>query len=63
MGQGSSIAMSSDVGCRHGRSDPVLQWLWDKPAAAAPILSLAWELPYASSVSLKKQKKKKKKKK
>ena len=27
--------------------DPMLLWLWCRPAAAAPIQSLAWELPYA----------------
>ena len=30
-----------------------------RPAAAAPIGSLAWELPYATGVALKRQKKKK----
>ena len=24
--------------------DPVLLWLWCRPAAAAPVLPLAWEL-------------------
>ena len=33
--------------------DLVLLWLWQKPAAAAPIQSLAWELPYAVGVVLK----------
>ena len=28
--------------------DPVLLWLWCRPAAAARILPLDWELPYAS---------------
>ena len=37
--------------------------LWCGPAAAAPILSLAWELPYAVDVGLKSKKKKKKRKK
>ena len=40
--------------------DPVLLWLWYRPAATALIGSLAWELPYAASVALKSQKKKKK---
>ena len=35
----------------------MLLWLW--PAAAAPIQPLAWELPYASGVALKKKKAKK----
>ena len=36
-------------------------WLWRRPAAAAPIRSLAWELPYGMGTALKKKKKKKKK--
>ena len=40
--------------------DPTLLWLWCRLAAVAPILALAWELPYAA---LKRKKKKKKKKK
>ena len=35
-------------------------WLWHRPAAAAPILPLAWELPLATPVALKRKKKKKK---
>ena len=52
--------MSCGVGHRHG-SDPVLLWLWCRPAAIAPIRPLAWELPYAAGVTLKRQKGKKKK--
>ena len=37
--------------------DPALLWLWCRPAAAAPIRPLAWELPYAMGVALKKKKK------
>ena len=44
-------------GHRHG-SDPKLLWLWCRPAAAAPIRPLAWELPYAMGRALKKKKKK-----
>ena len=44
--------MSSDVGHRHG-SDP--EWLWHRPAAVAPIHPLAWELPYATGVALKRK--------
>ena len=32
--------------------DLVLLWLWHKPAAAAPIPSLAWECPRAAGVAL-----------
>ena len=44
---------------RRCNSDPTLLWLWHRPAAMAPIWPLAWELPYASGVTLKKAKKKK----
>ena len=37
---------------------PVLLWLWFRPAAAALIWLVAWELPYAAPVALKKKKKK-----
>ena len=36
-------------------------WLWCRLVAAALIQPLAWELPYALGVALKKEKKKKKK--
>ena len=36
-------------------------WLWQKPAATAPIRPLAWEPPYAAGAALKKAKKTKKK--
>jgi len=48
------------VGHRCG-SDLALLWLWCRPAAAALIQPLGWELPYATSVALKLKKKKKKK--
>ena len=54
--------MSCGVGCRCG-SDPALLWLWLRPTAVALIRPLAWELPHAMSVALKRPKKKKKKKK
>ena len=38
-------------------------WLWRRLAGAAPILPLAWELPYATGMALKRKKEKKKKKK
>ena len=44
--------MSCSIGHRHGL-DPVLLWLWRRPAAAALIGPLAWELPYAGAVALK----------
>ena len=40
--------------------DPVLLWLWPRPAAAAPIQLLAQELPYAAGAAIKKKKKRKK---
>ena len=40
--------------------DLVLLWLWYRPAAVAPIPPLAWELPQAMGVALKRPKKKKK---
>ena len=53
--------MSCGVGPRHGL-DPVLVWLWCRPAAAAPTQPLAWEPPYAMGVALKWKKKLKLKK-
>ena len=51
--------MTRDVGCRCS-SYLELLWPWPRPAAAAPILPLAWELPYAVGEALKRKKKKKK---
>ena len=50
--------MSCGVGRSHGW-DLALLWLWCKPAAVAPIQPLAWELPYAVGVALKRKKKEK----
>ena len=36
--------------------DPVLLWLWCRPAAVALIRPLAWEPPYTAGVALKRQK-------
>ena len=36
-----------------------MPWLWRRPAAVAPIGTLAWELPYAMGAALKRQKSKK----
>ena len=55
---GSGIAVSCGAGHSHG-SDPVLLWLWCRPAATAPIQPLAWEPPYAVHAALKRQKIKK----
>ena len=49
--------MDCGVSWRHS-SDPVLLWLWHRPAAAALIQPLAWEPPYASDVALKTKPKK-----
>ena len=49
--------MSCGVGCRCSLDDLALLWLWRRPAAAAPIQPLAWELPYAVGAALKKKKK------
>jgi len=52
--------MSCGAGCRCG-SDISLLWLGHRSAATASVQLLAWELPYATSATLKKQKKKTKK--
>ena len=62
MGGGSGVAVRCGGGDRCGL-DLVLPWLWCGLAGAALIQPLAWELPHASRVALKRQKKKKKKKK
>ena len=40
------------IGCKCNL-DPLLLWLWRRPAAAALIRSLAWERPYAADVAIK----------
>ena len=47
--------MSISAGCRCGL-EPVLLWLWCRPAAAALIRPLAWEAQYATDVALKSKK-------
>ena len=32
--------------------DPVVLWLWCRPAVTAPVRPLAWELPHATSAAL-----------
>ena len=54
----SGIAVSCGVGHRHG-SDPVLLWLWHRPAATARIKPLAWEPPYAAGAAQEKAKRQK----
>ena len=54
--------MSCGVGHRHG-SNLALLWLWCRLAAAAQIIPLAWEPPYAMGAALKGQEIKDKKKK
>ena len=49
------VAVSCGVG-RRGSSDPALRWLWCRPAATTLIRPLAWEPPYATGITLKKQK-------
>ena len=43
--------MSCGVGHRHS-SDPMLLWLWCRPAAPAPIRPLTWEPPYAAGAAV-----------
>ena len=54
-GEGSSITVSCCIGCRRS-SDPVLLWLWCRPAAVALIDPLAWELLYVAGAALKSKK-------
>ena len=56
VGFGSGIAQSCGIGHRCD-SDPVLLWLGNRPAAAAPIWPLAQELPYVAGVAVKRAKK------
>ena len=54
------LLLSCGICCRHGL-DPKLLWLWCRLAAAALIWPLAWKLPFAAPVALKKAKKNKQK--
>ena len=47
---------------RRGGLDLLLLWVWYRLTAAAQIRPLAWELPYASGVALKRRGRKKGKK-
>ena len=53
--------MSCGLGCRRSL-DPVLLWLWHRPAAMAPTGPLAFEPPYTAGAALEKAKRQKKKK-
>ena len=46
-----ALPVSCGIGRRCG-SDPVLPWLWHRPAATALIRPLAWNPPYATGVAL-----------
>ena len=59
--KGSGIAMSCGVSHRRG-SDPALLRLWCRLVAIALFPPLAWELPYAMGLALKRQIKKERKK-
>ena len=60
---GSRIGHCHELWCRlQTCSDPVLLWLWRRPAATVPIGPLAWEPPYAVGVALEKAKKQQQKK-
>ena len=52
--KGSGIATNYSVGYRCG-TDLVLLWQWHRPAAAALIPTLAWELPYATGAAQQKK--------
>ena len=54
----SHVASSCRVGHRF-LLDESLLWLWYRPATAAQIRPLAWELPHAADIALKKIKIKK----
>ena len=54
----SGIATSCGIGYR-GILDLLLVWLWCKLAAVALIQPLAWEIPYATGVAIKRKKKEK----
>ena len=58
MGRQSGISVSCGVDLRHGL-DPMLLWLWCRPAAVALIQPLVWQPPYATGVALQSKKKKK----
>ena len=60
--KGSGIAVTCGVG-RRWSLDPMLLWLWYRPAATALIRSLVWEHPYVMDAALEKRQKDKRGKK
>ena len=50
------VVASHSVGHRGG-SDPVLLWLWGRPAAAAVMEPLARKFPYVTDTALERKKK------
>ena len=54
---GSGIRHCPELWCRSKTqlSDPMLLWLWRRPAAVVSIWPLAWELPYALGSTLKRK--------
>jgi len=40
-----------------GSNPSLVHWAWPRPAATAPIRSLAWEPPYAAAAALSDKKK------
>ena len=48
------IVASCGVGHRCN-SDLALLWLWQRPVAVAPLRTLAWELPCAADVTVKRK--------
>ena len=53
-----ALLQSAVLGCTCGLN-PVLVWQQHRPAAAAPICPLAWELSYVTGAALKRRGKKK----
>ena len=54
-----ALPVSCGVGCRRS-SDPLLLWLWHRPAATALIGPLAWEPPYVAEMAQEMAKRQKK---
>ena len=54
MRSGPDVAVNCDGGHRPGL-DPALRRLWCRPAGAALIRHLAWELPYAAGAAMKRK--------